>query len=157
MPLAQRRSPRLKNYDYSLAGGYFVTICTDAKKHCFGNITDSMMLLSELGQIAHHHWLKTPEFFPTVQLSDYIVMPNHVHLILFLSESHNKLTKLGHIIGNYKAGVTRRARLELDYSETIWQSSYHEHLIRNEADLNRIREYVQTNPAQWEAETFYAS
>lgn len=155
MPLPQRKSPRLKGYDYSLVGGYFVTICAYGKEHHFGTIRDGEMRLSDVGQIAHDHWLRTPEFFPTVKLSDYVVMPNHVHGILFLSESHDKSPTLGNIIGNYKAGVTRIARRELDFTSTIWQASYHDHIIRNEPDMNRIREYVQYNPARWDADTFY--
>lgn len=155
MSLPQRKSPRLPDYDYSSAGGYFVTICTHEKQHYFGKIQDSVMTLNTIGHTAHEHWLKTPQYFPSVQLSDYVVMPNHIHLILFLFELDDPKTTLGHVVGSYKAGVTRIVRQQNGFTSKLWQSSYHDHVIRNEADLNRIREYVQTNPARWEADTFY--
>lgn len=152
--LPQRKSPRLKDYDYSSSGGYFVTISTQQKQHFFGEITDGTMHLSDVGKIAHDHWAKTPAFYPSVQLSDYVVMPNHVHMILFLRSPANDKPKLGTVIGTYKAAVTRIARRQLDFTSVIWQTLYHDHIIRNEADLNRIREYVQNNPARWSEDTF---
>jgi len=86
--LPQRKSPRLPDYDYSKAGGYFITICTYEKEHHFGNIKNAEMILSDIGQIAHDRWAMIPEFFPSVELSDFIIMPNHTHGILFLSDSH---------------------------------------------------------------------
>lgn len=155
MPLPQRKSPRLKDYDYSSPGGYFVTICTQQKQHFFGKIQDGIMQLSDVGQIAHDHWTTTPDHFPTVKLGDYVVMPNHVHLIVFLEESPTGKPSLPTIIGSYKAAVTRIAKRELDFTAKIWQTLYHDHIIRNLADLNRIRDYVEHNPARWEADTFY--
>jgi putative transposase len=151
----QRKSPRLPDYDYSKAGGYFITICTYQKEHHFGHITTGQMVLNEIGQIAHNRWEMIPEFFPSVELNDYVVMPNHIHGILFLNDTHDKQPTIGSIIANYKASVTRIARADFDFTPTLWQSRYHDHIIRNEPDLNRIREYVLTNPARWEADTFY--
>jgi len=155
MTFPQRKSPRLKDYDYSLSGGYFVTICSHQKQHVFGRVKDTKMQLSDIGQLAHDHWTKTPDHFPSVVLSDYVVMPNHVHMILFLKETHTQKPKLGTIIGTYKAAVTRIAKLEFEFTDTLWQTLYHDHIIRNDVDLTRIRDYVQTNPARWEADTFY--
>lgn len=155
MSLPQRKSPRLQGYDYSQAGAYFITICTYEKAHHFGTINDGEMLLGDVGQIADERWAMIPEFFPTVILNDYVVMPNHMHGILLLSESHDKRPSIGNIINHYKGSVTRIARLELEFSEKIWQPRYHDHIIRNEPDLIRIREYVQFNPARWDADTFY--
>lgn len=99
MSLPKRKSPRLKDYVYSLAGGYFVTICTHNKQHLFGQVKDEAMLLTKLGTIASEHWAKTPQFFPSVTLRDFVVMPNHVHMILFLAESIDNKPTLGAIIG----------------------------------------------------------
>jgi len=153
--LPQRKSPRLPDYDYSKAGGYFITICTYEKQHHFGDIKDAEMILSDIGQLAHDRWVMIPEFFPSVKLSDFVVMPNHVHGILFLNDDTEKQPTLGKIIANYKASITRLARREHDFTLQIWQSRYHDHIIRNLADLNRIRDYVQHNPARWQADTFY--
>lgn len=153
--LPQRKSPRLPDYDYSSAGGYFITICTHQKAHHFGHIKDGNINLTDIGQITHDRWGMIPEFFSSVVLSDYVVMPNHMHGILFLSDTHEKQPTIGSIIANYKASVTRIARREYDFTSTMWQTRYHDHIIRNEPDLNRIREYVQNNPALWEADTFF--
>lgn len=155
MPLPQRKSPRLQGYDYSLSGAYFVTICTHNKEHLFGRITDAVMQLSNIGQIAYERWAMISEFYSSVQLSDYVVMPNHIHGILFLLETDSKPPELGNIIGGYKSGVSRVVRQEIDFKSSLWQPRFHDHIIRNDADLNRILEYVQTNPARWKADTFY--
>jgi len=115
------------------------------------------MLLNNFGQIAHHRWAMIPEFFSSVEFNDYVVMSNHMHGILFLTDIHEKQPTIGAIIANYKASVTQIARRAHDFTSQMWQSRYHEHIIRNLPDLNRIHEYVQTNPAQWEANTFYES
>ena len=107
MPLPERKSPRLQGYDYAQAGAYFVTICAYQKIHHFGLIDEGNMQLSEVGKIAFDRWGMIPEFFPSVKLSDYVVMPNHLHGILFLIESHDKRPTLGKIVGNYKGSVTR--------------------------------------------------
>lgn len=106
-------------------------------------------------QIGHERWAMISEFFPTVSLNDYVIMPNHMHGILFLAESHDKRPSIGNIINHYKGSVTRIARQELEFKDKIWQARYHDHIIRNEPDLIRIKEYVQLNPARWEADTFY--
>jgi len=155
MKLPQRKSPRLEGYDYSKEGAYFITICTHERKHYFGEIHEGVMSLSTIGDIAYHHWLRTPEYFPSVELSDYVVMPNHVHLIVYLWETDSKKPTIGNVIGSYKAGVTRRVRRELSFDDILWQGRFHDHIIRNEENLNYIREYVQTNPARWDADIFY--
>ena len=155
MPLPQRKSPRLKDYDYSLSGAYFVTICTHNKKHYFGDITDAKMELNDVGQVASKRWAMIPEFHPSVQLSDFVIMPNHMHGILFLLDTGDQQPNLSNIVGGYKSGVSRIVRQELEFKPSLWQTRFHDHIIRNEADLNRIREYVQTNPARWETDTFY--
>lgn len=155
MPLFQRKSPRLQDYDYSQSGAYFVTICTYNKNCYFGGITDTTMQLSNIGQIANERWAMLSEFYQSVQLDDYVVMPNHLHGILFLLETGEKSPELGNIIGGYKSGVSRTVRQETHLKSSLWQSRFHDHIIRNEVDLNRIREYIQTNPARWKSDTFY--
>lgn len=104
----QRKSPRLQGYDYAQNGAYFVTICTHNREHTFGQITNCDMELSELGEIALTCWNAIPNHFPSVELDVSIVMPNHVHGIIVLQGGN---VKLGTIIGNYKAAVTRQIRI----------------------------------------------
>ncbi len=78
----QRRSIRLKGYDYSQAGLYFITICTQNRACLFGNVVNDEMILNEYGHIAHNEWMKTPEIRTNVELCDFVIMPNHVHGII---------------------------------------------------------------------------
>ncbi|MEL6524701.1 MAG: hypothetical protein AAFQ07_03230 [Chloroflexota bacterium] len=180
--LPQRKSPRLQGYDYSQSGAYFVTICTHRKDYLFGDVVNDEMQKFRLGDIAEQRWYDLPNHFEQVVLDGFVVMPNHVHGIIFImdasADSVNTDTidrvptearehvgtasmpsarpKLGTIIGTYKAAVTRYANRILDDPPSkIWQSRYHDHIIRNEADLKRIREYVLYNPQKWESDTFY--
>ena len=92
----QRRSIRLKGYDYSQAGLYFITICCQDRIYRFGNVVNGEMILNEYGQIAYDEWLKTPEVRPNVQLGEFIIMPNHIHGIIQLlgrGESHSPVNK----------------------------------------------------------------
>lgn len=148
----QRKSPRLKGYDYSQSGGYFVTICTYERYYFFGDVLNGEMQYDPIGQIAMDCWQEIPEHHPTVELDYCVVMPNHVHGILVLNDNS---PKLGTIIGTYKAAVTRKVR-ELQILDRIWQSGYYDHIIHDEPDLNRIREYVFYNPAKWEKDRYYA-
>ncbi len=143
-----RKSPRLQGYDYAQNGAYFVTICTHNRELIFGQITDGDMELSELGEIALTCWKAIPSHFSSVELDVSIVMPNHVHGIIVLPGGG---ATLGTIIGNYKAAVTRASggtRYTASLPTKIWQARYHDHIIRNEAALQRIQAYIVNNPAR---------
>jgi REP element-mobilizing transposase RayT len=79
-------SARLAEYDYNQPGFYFVTICTKDKKFYFGKIVDYEMVLNDIGKMAQKFWLEIPEHFPHVQLDEFIIMPNHVHGIIYITE-----------------------------------------------------------------------
>jgi putative transposase len=115
-------------------------------------------------------WFALPEHHDHIELDAFVVMPNHVHGIIILPDVNNlvgtmpalsvpKSSSLSTVISLYKSSVTRHSRnANPEYRDiTIWQGRFHDHIIRNEPDLNRIREYVQNNPALWEADTFYDS
>jgi len=169
-----RRSPRMQGYDYSQEGAYFATICTHNREQFFGVIQNSELHLSTIGKIAFEDWQMITSHYSNVELDSFVVMPNHVHGIIFLvgaelippagNQSVSKYGFLSQVIAGYKAGVTRRANKLDDQTvrinpaptkSTIWQRSFHDHIIRNEAELNRIREYVMNNPALWEQDRFY--
>lgn len=153
----QRKSPRLQGYDYSQAGAYFVTICTKNRHHLFGHVDGDKMCLSDEGDIAYANWQIIPEHYTDVDLDAFVVMPNHIHGILILLGNDTAFkTVLGRVINAYKGAVTARIRKRTDTDMIVWQSRYHDHIIRDEVDLNRLREYVMYNPARWAEDTFYS-
>jgi putative transposase len=172
--LHHRRSIRLKGYDYTQAGAYFITMVTHQREPLFGEIVDREMRLSPMGRIADEHWRAIPEHFPHVELGAYVVMPNHVHGIIIITDGRDtdgrdtpwrvptdNIEKFGKpvsgslatIIRQYKSSVTRRIQKELyglDISSpTIWQRNYYEHIIRNEAEYGRIHRYIESNIDNW--------
>ncbi|MBI4000088.1 MAG: transposase [Candidatus Omnitrophica bacterium] len=160
-----RRSIRLKDYDYLSEGMYFVTICTQDRQHVFGEIADGVMGLNNAGQMIQESWKQLPERFDTVKLDEFIVMPNHVHGIIaivgapFMAPNDhdgiankgaiNRAPTLGEIIRTFKAVSTRQIHLS-GLNEFKWQRNYYEHVIRNENELFKTRQYVQENPIKWE-------
>ncbi len=169
---------RLSGYDYSQKGAYFITICTLNRACLFGEIADGAMLLNETGQIVSRCWQEIPLHFPTVSCDVFVIMPNHIHGILYLvdaiggpnaraknlsplqlssqSPGHYGTSKtVGSIIRGFKIGVTKRVREcqgEKSFAPTIWQRNYYDHIIRDEDELNRIRQYIANNPVQWGAD-----
>lgn len=164
-----RRSIRLKEYDYSRAGAYFVTVCIKNKVQLLGEIIHREMLLSKIGKVAEKCWNEIPIHYPRVQLDKYIVMPNHIHGIIRiiddvgaedfqpLQQTQSKINQfqkiipksLGSIIRGFKIGITKWCN-QCKYERFAWQRNYHEHIIRNEEELNRIREYIVNNPLRWQ-------
>jgi putative transposase len=162
-PLPQRKSVRLRRYDYSREGAYFVTICTHQRAHLFGSITYDEMALNAWGEIAATTWEKIPQHFSQVMLPAFVVMPNHVHGIVVFNMTNlpttTKTTRqtLGTVIGQYKSTVTRQIKQLPDPPDhPLWQRSFHEHIIRNQKSFDAIFAYVNTNPARW-AEDRYGS
>lgn len=156
----RRRSIRLQHHDYG-EGVYFVTICAAGYECLFGEIVDFEMQRSPAGSIVAEEWLRTPSIRPEVELDAFVVMPNHFHGVVLLLESdggagrHDAgLTRrprsLGSLAAGFKSAVTKRINeLRGTPRKTVWQRSYHEHIIRDEDDLVRIRKYVEDNPARW--------
>jgi putative transposase len=165
----QRRSIRLKDYDYSQAGAYFVTICTYNKKCIFGNVVNGEMQPNEWGRVVEEEWLKTADIRENVELDVFVVMPNHFHGILVLVdkcrgtvhraptlEQFSKPTSgsLPTIIRYFKSATTRRINdLRGTSHMALWQRNYYEHVIRNENDLGEIREYIVNNPLRWDLDS----
>ena len=158
----QRKRNRLQFYDYSNNGWYFVTICTKQKRPWFGEVVDGKMILNEIGNITSNHWNEIPSHYKNVELDEYVIMPNHIHGIIIVTENHvgNGLAhssikskngqvrslrpNLSNIIGGFKAGVSREIRgLGLPF---IWQRSFYDRIIRNESELLKIRKYIKLNP-----------
>ncbi len=177
----QRRSPRAPRYDYTSGWGYFITICTKDREHYFGEIEHGEMVLNELGKQTRECRNKIPHFHSHCDVHDFVCMPNHIHGILIIGESvgthhirpmnhmrpintNGQMWSIGgqmwsvptcaseslwSIIRGFKIGVTKYAK-QHDIA-FAWQWRYHDHIIRNEQDYQRIQYYIQTNPEhRWE-------
>ena len=163
-----RKSIRLKEYDYSSAGAYFVTICTLERKCLFGKVVDGEMELNENGKIVKSEWLKTEEIRDNVSTDEFIIMPNHLHGILFIDEPtdrrgtvHRASTaerfgqptsnSIPTIIRSFKATVTKQTNeLRNPPGLPVWQRNYFDRIVRNDDELNRIREYIIYNLFKWQ-------
>lgn len=148
MNFPARKSPRIPNYDYSSENYYFITICTHEKKCVFGLPENR----TALGALAQRHLLNIENHYSGVEVEKFVVMPNHIHMILVLhSEGKENAVQ---IIGQYKSGVTRQVRKQFPDIQ-LWQRSFHDHVIRNQADYERIWTYIENNPYCWSEDCFY--
>lgn len=176
-------SVRLKNWDYRNNGAYFITINTGNRKHFFGEIINSEMKLTAIGEYAENFWMEIPKHFPFVELGNFVVMPNHTHGILIINnvkslqcnDSDNnkslqcndsttnqyysdispKSGSISTIIRSYKSVVSKHARLL--HPEFNWQSKFHDHVIRNSESFERIQNYIENNPSNWKEDKFYTT
>jgi REP element-mobilizing transposase RayT len=159
-----RSSVRLKGYDYSRAGAYFITVCAKDRVCLFGDMVGEEMRLNAAGLAAEQCWVAIPEHFPFVELDEFVVMPNHVHGIVFLTNapttrnvSVSRMAKitpksgsLSVVVRSFKSAITKRINeLRASPGVPVWQYNYYEHIIRDEESLDRIRQYIADNPAQW--------
>ena len=177
-------SVRLKNWDYRNNGAYFITINTGNRKHFFGEIINSEMQLSPIGEYAENFWMEIPKHFPFVELGNFVVMPNHTHGILIINNTDsvislqcNEMDKslqcndstgnqyysdispksgsISTIIRSYKSVVSKHARLL--NPEFNWQPKFHDHVIRNSESFERIQNYIENNPSNWKEDKFYTT
>ena len=158
-----RRSVRLKGYNYSRAGLYFITICTQNRLCLFGDIQNGEMTLNEGGKAAEACMLAIPDHYTHVRLHQSVVMPNHIHCIIEItpgaptttSQSIRGTSKtVGSIVRGFKIGVTKWFRENTDI-HTVWQRNYHDHIIRDEKSYDQISEYTLNNPLKWRDDRYY--
>ena len=170
MSKKQCKPNRLRDYDYSSAGFYFVTICTSKKIHYFGKIMNGRMIYSKIGKIAKACLEEIPQHFREVKLDASIVMPNHIHANIVIKadvgDRHADVDivgdrhvcplqgrpyqKLSVVVFAYKSAVTIKTNRQQSGSKFKWQRSFYDHIIRNEKSLGRIRHYIVYNAAKWE-------
>ena len=143
MPPPARRSPRLRGFDYATSGAYFVTVCVSGKRCLFGEVVDDRMILNSLGQSVEDALVDAPAHWTGIDLDRFVVMPNHVHAILWIGSRAGQAPPLHHVVGGFKSGSSRLAGVSL------WQRSYHDRVIRDEAELHALRKYVAENPLRW--------
>lgn len=158
----QRRSIRLKDYDYGQAGAYFVTVCTWKRKPTLAQIENGSAILTDFGLIVSEEWCRSVSLRKEIELDAFVIMPNHIHGIIIFHDvgatgrSPHKAkgpTKqsLGALIAGFKASVTLRVNEKLGTPGTpFWQRNYYEHVIRDEESLRAYRKYIKMNPLSWD-------
>lgn len=160
----RRRSLRLKDYDYSQAGAYFVTVCVQNRECLFGEVVAGEMQLNNAGRMVVRCWQAIPDHFPHVALDVFVVMPNHVHGIIVLMGGRGTACRaptneqfgkpvpgsIPTVMRSFKSAATKHIN-ELRHTAgvPVWQRNYYEHIIRDENSMARIREYIINNPLQW--------
>jgi REP element-mobilizing transposase RayT len=180
-----RRSIRLKGYDYSQEGLYFVTVCVQNRECLFGNVVNGEMVLNEYGKMVQMAWEELPQHYKNVELDEFVIMPNHIHGIIIITDSVGAGLKpaqmtidtndannvgsvvraglkpapthgLSEIIRALKAFSARKINeIRNTRGEKLWQRNYWEHIIRNQQSYQRIADYILTNPVKWENDILY--
>jgi putative transposase len=173
----KNKPQRKKGYDYNLPGAYFVTICLENRRSLFGKIVNETCELSQTGIIANKCWQAIPEHFKNVELGEYVVMPNHFHGIIFVYDENtvgqthafdykqaeselsiddkkkehvNKMhKKLSIIVGSFKSAVTKESNRLNPEINFAWQTSFYDHIVRDDEGLEYISDYIRRNPENW--------
>lgn len=178
--LHHRRSIRLREYDYSSVGAYFVTLCVQGRECLFGSVTDGGMQMNEAGRMVEGAWRALAERFPNVMVDEFVVMPNHLHGVIVVTDDgltdavgaihelpntccldraihelplHQKRRTMliPKVIGFFKMNTAKHINLMRNTPGIpLWQRNYHERVIRGEREMNTIREYIRQNPLKWE-------
>ena len=180
-----RRSIRLKGYDYSQSGLYFITLCTVDRTCMFGNVVEGKMQLNDIGQLVEQEWLNTINIrHNDVRLHNYIVMPNHFHAIIEIrrGESHSPYSHSsqphshspqtingGNINENDSqqrmkspsqtvGAIVRgfKGAVSRQLGYSVWQRNYYEHIIRTDASYKNISDYIENNPTKWQSDKLYS-
>ena len=163
MDKPKRKTIRLKEYDYNTPGYYFITFCTKDKKKLLCDIVGTGLLdgpkvyLTAYGEIANRQLQYMKEFYEDIRLEKYVIMPNHIHLLLQILDVGNgpsgrpvpTNSKIARFVGTFKRFCNKK------YHFDIWQGRSHDHIIRSEKDYLKIWEYIDNNPAKWADDCFY--
>ena len=161
----KRKRNRLKDYDYSSNGAYFITICTKDRKNIFWDkeqpdfvgediiLPSDSVRLSPYGKIAEEAIKNIPKYYSHIELLQYVVMPNHVHMILLIPYDNGRMisspTSILTVVGQMKRYVSKKSGI------AIWQRSFHDHVIRDKNDYEKISRYIYENPIKWQYDCFY--
>jgi len=190
-----RRTTRLKEYNYAQKGMYSVTICADNHIQYFGCVIDDKMVLNDAGHMINKWWNKLPDKYNGIEIDEYCIMPNHLHGIIHIvgahpcvrpeteqpcrpeteqpwrpvtnkynvfGRTHRSAPTLGGIIQWFKTMSTNEYIRNVkhnnwqSFNKRLWQRNYYDHIIRDEIDLNRVREYIINNPAKWAEDEYYS-
>ena len=163
--LPKRKPTRLKEFDYNTTGAYFITICTDKRRQILSRIVGVDVLgdpknveLLPHGIVADKYIRQINEFYENITVNQYVIMPNHIHLILFVRNDGSPRTStptkqtsfVSHFVSTFKRFCNK------EYGENIWQRSFYDHVIRNRDDYNEIYKYIYENPMKWQFDQLYA-
>ncbi|MCK5912820.1 MAG: transposase [Desulfuromusa sp.] len=161
--IRHRRSIRLRDYDYSTAGAYFVTICTFERECLLGDVVNGEMRLSDMGQLVAPIWDSLGQRYPDAEVDAFVIMPNHIHGIITINgdvqvgaihESplqNRRAMTLSRVIGYLKMNAAKRInQLRDNPGAPVWQRNYYERVIRNGRELQSIQQYIVDNPAKWQ-------
>ena len=164
--LPKRKLTRLKGYDYSTPGAYFITICVKDKKQLLSKIIVGtgvldcpQNILTSYGEIAKKHIVNMSDFYENIKIDKFVIMPNHIHLLIQILETDKSNGPSGtpvptnSLIAQFISTFKRFCNKE--YGTNIWQSRSNDHIIRGEKDYQKIWEYIDTNPLKWESDCFY--
>ena len=177
LDVPDRKSMRLREYDYSLPGAYFITIVTQSRLCLFGEVTDGKVRPNEAGEMIQQNWEELPHRFPSIEIDAFVVMPNHIHGIVIAQKpvgaslvgarvgknqgiepeiaTSMSAPSLGDVVGAYKSLTTVEYGRGVNaygwwrFPGRLWQRNYYEHAIRNEQEMDRAREYIVNNPIEW--------
>jgi REP element-mobilizing transposase RayT len=177
-------SARAQWWNYAASGAYFITICTAGRAHLFGEIRNNTMILSEIGNIVAQEWNASFDIRTELFCDAFVIMPNHIHAILRIDhsgdttvethghpvETHGRASlqpgnhgvayrppkSISSFVAGFKSAATKRINAFRNTPKMpVWQTRFHDHIIRNEDEYQRIWQYIETNPAQWEQDTLF--
>jgi REP element-mobilizing transposase RayT len=169
-----RRSIRLKGYDYSQQGAYFLTLCVQHRECLFGEISDGVMRLNEFGEIVLTEWQASAHIRTEIELGEFVVMPNHFHAIVFINVGATgssqipilntnipvkgpKSASIGALMSGFKSSVTKQINvLRATPRVPVWQRNYWEHIIRDERSMLEFSTYIENNPFRWKEDSLFA-
>ncbi len=143
----QRKNIRLKYYDYTTEGMYFITICIKDRKNILGNIKDEKIKLTETGETVKKYIQTVEKIYKNIKVDEYIVMPNHIHIIMQVFNKND--ISISRIVKQYKGYITK------EIGQSIWQKSFYEHIIRSEEEYYVIKEYVKNNIINWQKDKYF--
>jgi len=174
-------SARLQEYDYSSPGAYFITVCTINRECFFGEIVDGQMIANNFGKIVLDCWHDLPNHYANIILDEFVVMPNHIHGIICIENVETGFVQTGFVQTGFvqtglkpvstkrNHGLSEFVRALKTFSSRrintnrktpgcpVWQSRFHEHIIRNETEIEKIRKYITNNPLNWGTDENYLS
>ena len=168
--LPVRKSIRLRGYDYSQDGAYYITICTQDRANLYGDVivgadlVSARVELSGAGRMIDRIYTEIVSSFHDVFCDKYIIMPNHFHCILFIKRADTRsapTAAIGSVVQAFKSKTTVayingvKAGSYTPFNKRLWQRNYYEHIIRNEDDYMRIYRYIDENPLKWKEDDYY--
>lgn len=153
--LIKRKANRLKNFDYSASGAYFITICTKNRKCILSEIVGADIIrpceiqLTQYGEIVKSGIINISKIYPNCIVNHYVIMPNHIHLIITIDNEYGRIISAPTVIGQFKRYVSKKCGF------SIWQKSFYDHIIRDNEDYLTKAQYIENNPSKWQEDQYY--